>query len=216
MIATPKRTRDLTGQRFGHLLAISYAGKYVSPSGHTIPLWLCRCDCGNEKVVYVNYLRNKIKVPSCGCHFASRTHGMSDSDTYSCWRSMNRRCHEQSNASYADYGGRGITVCDRWRHSFEDFLADMGPRPSPKHSIDRYPNQNGNYEPGNCRWATSVEQNNNMRSNRNLTYNGETLSVSQWAKRIGINVQTLWERIQSGWSVERALTEPKHTCGPRR
>ncbi len=130
------------------------------------------------------------------------------SATYRIWQGMRDRCFNQKNRFFQNYGGRGITVCDRWRGSFENFLADMGPRPSAKHSIDRIDND-GNYEPGNCRWATSVEQNNNSRNCRMLSLNGETLSAAEWARRLGGNGHLLLQRIDKlGWPLERALTEP--------
>lgn len=114
------------------------------------------------------------------------------------------RCENKNDPRFKDYGGRGIKVCERWRHSFPNFLADMGERP-PGMSIDRYPDKNGNYEPENCRWATPKEQSNNMRRNHLLTHDGETLTVSQWADRIGLQYSTFSVRIKRGWSMQRAL-----------
>jgi hypothetical protein len=125
---------------------------------------------------------------------------------YDTWRNMKSRCGNPRNARYADYGGRGITVCDRWKNSFENFIADMGLPPSPAHSIERGDNSRG-YEPGNCRWATDVEQTNNQRSNVLIEYDGKTQTIAQWARELGINYQTLRQRIQRyGWSVERAFS----------
>lgn len=119
---------------------------------------------------------------------------------------MKSRCENPRNARYADYGGRGITVCDRWKDSFENFIADMGPPPTPSHSIEREDNSRG-YEPGNCRWATDIEQGNNQRSNVLIEYNGKTQTIAQWARELGMNYQTLRQRIQKyGWSVERAFS----------
>jgi hypothetical protein len=118
---------------------------------------------------------------------------------------MKRRCLNPKDEKYPYYGGRGIKVCDRWILSFEDFLSDVGLAPSDNHSLDRYPNLNGHYEPGNVRWATGSEQQNNTRKNNNLTYQGETLSVSEWSKKLGIGRTTINWRINKGLSIEEIL-----------
>src|SRR5262245_50975043 len=128
---------------------------------------------------------------------------------YKSWDLMKSRCYNPHDRSYARYGGRGITVCKRWRYSFANFLADMGPRPSPRHSLDRFPDQNGNYEPGNCRWATRKQQANNRHGNRLLTHEGLTLTTSQWSERLGMPRYLLYLRFRLGWSVAAALTTPK-------
>jgi len=118
------------------------------------------------------------------------------------------RCYDEKNSAFHLYGGRGITVCSRWRKSFEAFQRDMGPRPSRRHSVDRI-NTDGNYEPGNCRWATPKEQARNMRSNRILTAFGKSLCVAAWAEETGIPVGVLRDRIgKLGWETERALSTP--------
>jgi len=136
-----------------------------------------------------------------------RTHGMTGSGEYNIWAHIVSRCENVNNHAYADYGGRGIRVCARWRCSFENFLADMGPRPSATHSIDRIDND-GHYEPGNCRWATALVQARNSRRNIFLTHNGVTRCVSEWAGVVGIGRRTLEERVRRGWSVQRVLEEP--------
>lgn len=118
---------------------------------------------------------------------------------------MRQRCTDPSASGYRYYGGRGITVCGRWRESFDAFLADMGPRPSPKHSIDRV-NNNGNYEPGNCRWATAHEQHLNTSRKVIPALRGESLSVAEWAARIGISPSAIHRRLKLGQSVEQALS----------
>ncbi|MCK5604189.1 hypothetical protein KAR91_20040 [Candidatus Pacearchaeota archaeon] len=165
--------KDITGQKFGKWIVIEYAGKKK---------WLCRCECGEEYEVMGPDLRNggskqcrkcTSKIASAAATHASvvngnsqETHGHTKhgqrTPTYATWTSMKKRCYQSSNASYKRYGGRGITVCDRWRKSFEDFLADMGERPAGM-TIDRRDND-GNYEPSNCRWATSSEQRRNQRT----------------------------------------------------
>jgi hypothetical protein len=138
----------------------------------------------------------------------STTHGLGKPPEYRSWSQMRNRCQNPNSRKYLYYGARGIKVCDRWQ-SFAAFYEDMGPRPSPKHSIDRFPDNDGNYEPGNCRWATYAEQNLNYRRNRRLTYKGETKTVKEWAAIVGLPYQCLLKRItKSGWSVVHALETP--------
>lgn len=141
---------DLVDRRFGRLVAVSLVIEYRRETS-----WLCRCDCGGNKVVTVVALL-KGHVTSCGCALVK--HGMRSVPEYHIWASMNQRCSLVTHKFFHRYGGRGIKVCDQWRLDFAQFYKDVGPRPSPKHSIDRYPNNDGNYEPGNVRWATPLEQ----------------------------------------------------------
>lgn len=199
--------KNLTGMIFGQLTVIAYAGKRGRYT-----MWLCRCKCGKETQAIVSNLCSG-GTQSCGCLQrkktveCSRTHGYCGTPEYVTWRSMKQRCGDPSQISYDDYGGRGITVCDRWRDSFEAFLADMGERPSKNHSIDRVDNSKG-YSKSNCRWATNKEQGRNTRRNRMLTLNGRTLCVAEWAERLGMSDATILSRLGRGWSVERALTTP--------
>lgn len=119
---------------------------------------------------------------------------------------MIQRCNNPKNVKYPRYGGRGIVVCERWK-SFPAFLDDMGPKPTPAHTIERIDND-GNYEPANCRWATKYEQNRNRAGNRNLTIGGETLTMTDWARRYGISVGCIRHRIERGWDDARAVTTP--------
>jgi hypothetical protein len=132
---------------------------------------------------------------------------------YNAWINMRRRCINASHPQFKDYGGRGITVCDRWLHSFDSFLEDMGLRPSPKHSIDRV-NNDGPYSPSNCRWATQRAQMQNTRRSKLITVRGETACLTEWARRTGIGVNTISERLRRGWSHERAVTESPHPLCP--
>lgn len=206
---------DLTGQRYGRL---TVTGPYIDRK------WTCRCDCGNTKEIFQGSLRRGL-TKSCGCLNSevtaerNRTHGMAPRHErpteYTIWALMRTRCQDTTSKSYPRYGGRGITVCERWSSSFEAFYEDMGPRPSPQHQIDRIDND-GSYTPENCRWADLVTQRNNMSSNLRLTYNGETRTLADWSRATGIPYDTLKQRIgKMKWSVERALTAPVRTR-PRR
>jgi hypothetical protein len=128
---------------------------------------------------------------------------------YNTWRKMIRRCYSECGADFQDYGARGITVCDQWRNDFWTFVADMGPRPSRNHSIDRWPNNLGNYEPGNCRWATPSEQARNTRRNRYITANGRTQLMEDWAREIGISPPAIFYRLRRGMSEQDAVTLKK-------
>jgi hypothetical protein len=135
-------------------------------------------------------------------------HGQRGSAEYRIWTHIKSRCFNAKVPEYKNYGGRGVTMCDRWRESFAAFLADVGPRPSPAHSIDRFPDNDGNYEPGNCRWATVKEQANNMRSNRKVTVGEETRNMSQWADSIGVRREVIFKRLNRGISGDRLLAKP--------
>lgn len=136
---------------------------------------------------------------------SSRKHGMHGTPTYHSWNGMTQRCLNPNNKRWNSYGGSEVTVCDRWL-TFENFFADMGVRPEGK-TIDRYPDPFGNYEPGNCRWATPQEQQNNMRSHHVITFQGKTQILSDWSKELGIGTTTIFTRLKRGWTVERALSK---------
>lgn len=168
--------------------------------------YLCQCDCGNTIPVPATQFTTGRKK-SCGCltNKGNPTHGKCRTGTYSSWRSMLGRCYRTTDPGYKNYGGRGISVCEKW-HKFENFHADMGDRPEGM-TLDRFPDQNGNYEPGNCRWATDIQQHRNIRRNRLVTFNGDTKPVSEWSELTGFGADTIAYRLNHGWSVERALTE---------
>jgi hypothetical protein len=140
-------------------------------------------------------------------------HGESRHDAqtaeYGVWMDMRKRCRNPTHRAFKYYGGKGITVCDRW-HVYENFLSDMGRRPSPKHSIERN-DSNGNYESSNCRWATKIEQMRNKSDNRMLTYEGKTMCVAAWAEHLGISVNTIRKRLYTGHAIERVLSTQRHT-----
>ena len=197
------RTIDLSGRRFGMLVVISRGENH--PSG--VPRWLCRCDCGTELLVRGAMLRRGTSR-SCGCTHWKHGHrrALDTSPTYESWQAMWERCARPKHPAYARYGGRSIKVCERWR-DFAAFLADMGERP-PEKTLDRHPNPNGDYEPGNCRWATLEEQAVNRDGVLRLSHSGETLPVLEWARRLRMDPCSLRGRLRAGWSVERAVTTP--------
>jgi len=211
----PKQYQISTGGKFGRLTVISETEPIVFPSGKKRQ-FMCQCECGKNKPFTAQSLING-KSQSCGCLRGEKLrdknmkHGHSiggkRSPEHSAWHSMLQRCKNPKHKRYAEWGGRGIKVCERWE-TFANFLADMGKRPSLKHSVDRFPDTNGNYEPSNCRWATNKEQCNNKRNNHLLTFNGKTQTLTQWAEETGIKYSALSDRILSGWSVGDALTIP--------
>lgn len=210
------RIKDISGQVFGLLTVLEYAGTihYGTRTGSkgARSQWLCRCSCGVEKTIAGDALR-KGNTQSCGCVLRAKnrkrltTHGKARTPEYDVWHVMKCRCLLPNYPGFKSYGARGVTVCKRWLDSFENFIADMGPRPSNKHSIDRI-DSNGNYEPSNCRWATRSEQQRNRRDNHRLTFNGETLCLVEWAERYGLQALTLYYRIKKGWPVSEAITTP--------
>jgi hypothetical protein len=197
-----------TGNRYGKWTVISgpVEGDFQGA------FWLCRCDCGTEKAISGSRLRLGRSRQCVPCQrIARKTHGMAGkTPEYQTWVHLIMRCENKKDRAYNRYGGRGIKVCESWRDSFTNFLADMGPRPSTKHSIDRI-NNDGNYEPGNCRWATRAEQNANTSQNRLFTIGNETLCLAHWAARFGISKASLWARLNLGWDIQMALTAPKNT-----
>jgi hypothetical protein len=207
VVGTP-RAKDLTGQTFHRLTVIGRQGL----DGNRVATWQVRCVCGSERVVRTSAL-TRGTTKSCGClrlEAALRQnskHGLAKSREYKIWTSMKQRCFTPTCHAYADYGGRGIVVCEEWAASFEKFISDMGPRPDGSFSIERLNNE-GHYEPGNCAWVRKVDQQNNTRRNVKLTFEGKTFSVSQWERLLGFGRGTLKWRLARGWSVDRALSEP--------
>jgi len=198
-------TLNITGARFGRLTAISSHGKNKQKR------WLCVCDCGNQSYVIISQLTTG-KTSSCGCLQKERTsqarasHAMSDTAMYNVWQGIKKRCLNPKNKAWHCYGGRGITVCDRWRMDFAAFVSDMGSRPLGM-TIERIDND-GPYSPQNCRWATQMEQMNNLRKSVFVKVGSETLTLSQWGRRFGLHAGTIRLRLHAGWSNADAVSIP--------
>lgn len=210
---------DLTGQKFERLRVIERAEN--AKNGRV--QWLCECRCGNMVIVRASDLMHK-GVKSCGClrketavtnGKTQTTHGLRRTRLYKEWIGIKTRCYNQNDPNYKGYGARGITMCEEWRNDFVSFYTwamengynETAPRGVC--TLERK-NNDGPYSPDNCKWATNAEQQNNKRNNRRITYNGETKTVPQWAAEIGINPSTIHSRLNSGWSVEKTLTDPLH------
>lgn len=202
----PKSSRfiDRTGFRHDRVVVLGYLG--IDRNQHR---WLCKCDCGNLTVIATCKLG---KTRSCGCRFTEtmgnrRTHGKSGQSVYNRWVAMIQRCTNPKNLNFFNYGGRGIQVCERWR-VFENFYADMGEPPTPKHTLERK-NNNGNYEPDNVKWATYRENQNNRRSSLLFTYKGKTQSVIEWCRELHLPYGRVITRIEKGWDFVSAVTVPE-------
>lgn len=201
------RFSDITGRTFGRWTVERYMGR-----SH----WSCICECGTRRLVYGSTLRNHRSI-SCGCFRAERnsvemsTHGYARKgriySEWNIWSGMKQRCYNPNNDCYQNYGARGITVCERWRSSFQSFIDDMGFRPT-GHTLDRI-NNDGPYSPENCRWTTRKQQGRNTRKNRRITFDGTTRTLSEWAEHLLVDADTIAMRLdRSGWTVEKALTTP--------
>ena len=202
--------KDLTGQRFGRLTVL----KHVYTLNKRV-YWLCKCDCGNEKIINGNSLKRGL-TKSCGClnrellSLRSK-HGMFGTRIYGIWSSIKQRCFNKNAEKYKIYGGRGITMCEEWKdfkvfyewsknNGYEDDL-----------TIDRI-DSNGNYCPENCKWSTQREQQNNRRNNHLITYNGKTQTIAQWSRELNFKPYLLYLRFKNNWSIERAFTTPVREC----
>lgn len=209
----PRNFVDLTGKSFDRLMVIARAANKPDGSAR----WHCQCICGNTTIVVTTEL-TKHTTKSCGClrneqlatnnlrHGQNRKTGITPE--YRAWRKMIDRCYRTRDKDFPRWGGRGITVCEQWRTSFVAFFADVGPRPSAQHTLDRYPDNNGPYEPGNVRWATRTEQARNTRKTVFLTLHGETHCLSEWSEILHIYQNILVARHGYGWSDEKILTTP--------
>jgi hypothetical protein len=215
--AKPRSPRwlDLSGQRFGRLIAIDW----TSGVSDGCRVYRCRCDCGQETRVRSVHLTSR-RIKSCGCLFRDTpnhtTHGRSKTAEYRCWAHILSRCLNPNVKEYARYGGRGITVCDQWLTDFPAFLADMGPRPSSAHSIDRIDND-GNYEPGNCRWAMRTVQSRNRSTNTQVMFRGRLLTIAEAAEASGLSPLLISLRKRRGWPEDELFLAPDpHRPRPRR
>jgi hypothetical protein len=213
-----ERTNDMSekkcliGEKFHKLTVISEAApRRFANSNGPVRYWLCRCDCGEMREVQQSaWIAKRFK--SCGCHNKEvqrermTTHGAVKTREYSSWKHAKQRCYNPKHESYHNYGGRGITMCDRWKESPENFLADMGPCPKGC-TLDRI-DTNGNYEPSNCKWSTKKEQDRNRRTNKVYTVKGVTGCIVELCEHFEISKHSFYTRRALGWSVEKSLTEP--------
>lgn len=206
---------DISGQTFGRLTAVSY----ISGSRRKRGSWSCRCACGRKTLVGLSELRNG-DSRSCGClkleltvaRSTKHSHSSKKTRAYRAWKLMKSRCRNKNLKCYERYGGRGISVCPRWDGSFVHFFADMGHPPSESHSLDRI-DINGDYEPGNCRWATAIQQARNTRTSAMYTMDGRTQCRAAWAEEFGIGAACLKGRLLRGWELRRALETPVAQIG---
>lgn len=193
---------NLVGRRFGRWTALSYAGDRK---------WLCRCDCGTEKDVFTGSLTHGKSAGCIKCNPGlghRKTHGAKRTRLYTIWSGMKRRCENANDEAYSNYGGRGIAICAEWRTDFVAFQTwawAAGYRSTL--TIDRE-NNDGNYEPGNCRWATYQAQGRNRRGNVRVDWDGETITLVELSERTGVSYDLLKQRLHRGWEVGRAVSEP--------
>ena len=197
------RLKDITGKKFNKMTVIERAENAKQGQAR----WLCRCECGAERIV-AGYNLTRGSVKSCGCLKKARMtkHGLSSHPMYSIWKAMKKRCNNKNDKKYLDYGGRGIIVCREWMESFESFYFDMKDSYYLGLTIDRI-NNDGNYEPKNCKWSTRKEQCNNKRTNCIIEYDNCKKTVSQWADEKGLSRNTLYARIfRYNWPIDKSLT----------
>jgi hypothetical protein len=198
---------DLTGQVFARWTVL----RYSRTSGNYQAYWVCRCECGSEKIVAGSTLRFG-NSKSCGCLQREiigrirRTHGQYQTREHQCWRSMKGRCQNPNDHAFPVYGGKGITVSPKFQ-TFEGFREVLGPCP-PGYTLDRWPDNSGNYEPGNVRWASRKEQSQNRPITKVVECFGERLSLSAWSERSGLRPSCIYGRLQAGWPAELAVTLP--------
>lgn len=193
---------DLTGKQFDRWTVVKQATQKL----YGKPAWECLCTCGNTGIVAGSALRMG-ESRSCGClmkevaaenlRAAATKHGMHNTPMYFRWLGIKLRCYHPTHYAYPRYGGRGITMCDEWKNSFKSFYAYIGDPPSEAHSLDRIDN-NGNYEPGNVRWATKQEQANNRSDNVRITFNGETKTLAEWGRTLGVTPEAVAWRVKHG------------------
>jgi len=208
------KANDKIGQTYGLLKVINFSHKIFRSSRQGYyNFWECLCTCGNKTIVLSENLKNG-NTKSCGCQSSRLTfkdritkHNQSNTKTYNSWRAMKDRCYSKNHIEYKRYGGKGITVCDRWINSYENFLKDMGEKPLGM-SLDRI-NSKKNYEPKNCKWSSIKEQQNNKSTNVFIKFNGQSLTISQWADKFNMPSSRLRARIKRGWNFKDAITKGK-------
>jgi hypothetical protein len=205
--------KDITGRRFGRLVVLRWLGPRREGAGSVSTWWECKCDCGTIKEARGGPLKDG-RTTSCGCYIKEllptvrRTHGARSSPEYGIWTNMKTRCLNPNNPNYKYWGARGIRICQTWVDSFETFYSDMGPRPSPCHSIERRDNE-GPYSAANCLWVEQLIQANNKSNNVNVTAFGRTMTVAQWAREVGaVDEFAIHKRLRRGWAPEEAITTP--------
>lgn len=196
--------KDLTGIKFNRLTVLKFSHRELRNNKWRY-YWLCKCECGNEILIDRDNIKQG-KQKSCGCfekeNPSRKTHGYSKTRIYRIYNDMKNRCYNKNNKRYNCYGSRGIIICDEWKNDFKAFYDwSMAHGYADNLTIDRI-DVNGNYEPNNCRWATLKQQANNRRNNHYITYNNETHTISEWAEILKIKKQTLWARLNKGWSIE--------------
>lgn len=207
---------DKTGRRYGRLLVVSQAENGISNGGSSSVRWTCKCDCGNITESSARNLRAG-NVKSCGClgneirGQSSKTHGMTRTKTYRAWAHAKDRCYRANDPRFPRYGGRGITMCDRWKNSFENFLEDMGEAPQ-NLTLERS-DRDKNYTPENCLWDTRKAQANNTRRNVVMEFHGDNLTLSQIAERSGVDYKSLWHffstrKLEINLALEKATKRP--------
>lgn len=204
-----KNVKIEVGAKYNRLTILQEVDPVVDEKGYRKRQLECLCDCGNVKVIEMREVTGG-GTQSCGClkvENAYKTHGMSKTSTYHIWCGIKERCFNANNPAYKYYGGRGITMCNRWNKSFENFLEDMGERPSEEYSIDRI-DLNGNYEPQNCKWATRIEQARNKSNNHIVEYGGQTKTFAEWVDVFGENYSTLWGKCdREKWDTTKVFNE---------
>ncbi len=211
---TKKREPMKAGHRYGRLVSVEFSHRNKKNS-----FWKFKCDCGNETITNIHKARSGC-AESCGCARNERAaerlraqntkHGMTRTTEYNIWRNMLTRCCDPKHHKYHNYGGRGIKVCAEWQKDFLSFYHYIGPRPSFKYTLDRYPDPNGNYEPGNCRWATWQQQSRNKISNRIVFFQGQEMCLVDAAELLGIKYSALRARLDRGWALDRAFSQKVH------
>lgn len=209
------RVIDMTGMRYGSAIAVEIVG----PSKRSGLVWKLLCDCGSTFAAAGGEVRRGSVTCCSACAIerkraAKTTHGLTNSPEYRNWCAMKARCLNPNVRAFANYGARGVSVCERWRDSFDAFLADMGPRPTPQHTVDRWPNNSGDYEPDNCRWATRGTQANNKRNNHLISIDGVTQTLAEWSRVAGMTESGMRRRLRRGVAGKELLapsTLSKHT-----